>query len=57
MKQHSIKLPDITDDELKKLLHDMLEMFGELPDPERYPQQFSYYLRIYDFYLNYPRKN
>lgn len=38
----------MTEDELKKILEDMLEMFGDkLPNPEHYPKIFEYYVKLY----------
>lgn len=48
-----MKMPKITDAEIEAVLREMLEMFGKLPDPEQYPRQFDYYLRMYQFYKNY----
>ena len=48
-----MKMHNINDAEIEAVLREMLEMFGKLPDPEQYPRQFDYYLRMYQFYKNY----
>jgi|GEM_PF-6248313 hypothetical protein len=50
-------MPDITDAEIEAVLREMLEMFDKLPNPEQYPRQFDYYLRMYQFYKTHSRKN
>lgn len=38
----------MTEEEILKMYDEMLKMFGDkLPDPEHYPIQFAYYVRLY----------
>lgn len=38
----------MTDDEIKKILEDLVKMFGDkLPDPTHYPKIFEYYVKLY----------
>lgn len=40
----------MSDEELETTINEMLEMFGELPNPEQEPKRFAYYVKIYKFY-------
>ena len=37
----------MTDFEIENILNDMEQMLGPLPDPEIYPRQFDFFLRMY----------
>jgi hypothetical protein len=38
----------MTEEEIKKIYHEMLEMFGDkIPNPDHYPRTFEYFVRLY----------
>lgn len=41
----------MTDETIKQIIDKSLEMFGDLPDPEVFPKQFVYFLRLAAFEL------
>ena len=40
----------MTDEEVLKMYEDMLEYFGELPNPEHEPIRFRHYVKVYRYY-------
>jgi hypothetical protein len=40
----------LTDEEVLKMYEDMLEYFGELPNPEQEPRRFAHYVKVYKYY-------
>lgn len=42
----------MNDKQANKILDEMTEMFGELPDPEVYPIQFAHKCRLFHYYKN-----
>ena len=40
----------MTDEEIIKMYNDMLEYFGQLPNPEQEPIRFAYYVKMYRYY-------
>ena len=40
----------LTDEEVLKMYDDMLEYFGELPNPEHEPRRFAHYVKVYKYY-------
>lgn len=32
---------------IEEYCNDMIELFGDLPDPEHQPAKFAYYVRLY----------
>ena len=40
----------MTDEEVLKMYEDMLEYFGELPNPEHEPRRFAHYVKVYKYY-------
>ena len=40
----------MSDEEVLKMYDDMVEHFGELPNPDHEPIRFAYYVRLYKYY-------
>ena len=40
----------MTDEELERVLDEMREFFGELPNPEHEPIRFAYYVKLWKYY-------
>lgn len=40
----------MTDEEVLKMYEDMLEYFGELPNPEHEPRRFAHCVKVYRYY-------
>jgi len=49
----------LTDEEANRILNQMIEVFGDrLPDPEHYPLEFGYYVKLYrKFYMEENNEN
>jgi hypothetical protein len=40
----------VTDEEVLKMYEEMVEYFGELPNPEQEPIRFAYYVKLFRYY-------
>jgi len=49
----------LTNEEANRILSQMIEIFGDrLPDPEHYPLEFGYYVKLYrKFYMEEDNEN
>lgn len=45
------------EDQLLKDLEEFKQQFPNYPDPQTYPQQFNYYVKLFYFYKNRKEKN
>jgi hypothetical protein len=43
-------MENLSDKELEKIIHEMKDFFGRLPNPEQEPKQFDYYVRLWKYY-------
>ena len=39
----------MTDEEAVKIIDEMEAKFGTLPNPEHYPKQFDYYIKLFKY--------
>ena len=42
----------MTEQEIETVLDEMVEMFGWIPNAERQPRQFAYYVKLYKYLKN-----
>jgi vacuolar-type H+-ATPase catalytic subunit A/Vma1 len=47
----------MNDKQAGRILKEMEEMFGELPDPEVYPMQFMHKCKLFHYYKNRKKVN
>lgn len=40
----------MTDEELNKIIDEMFDIFGTLPNPEQEPIRFKHYIKLYRYY-------
>lgn len=40
----------MSEEELEQTVNEMIEMFGELPNPEQEPKRFAYYVKLFKYY-------